>query len=71
MPIGALIGGTIATLIGSAWTLVISEIGMLLAVIPLLIAPVRSIRTLAEPDAAQLELSATMPPIEPDLAPRA
>jgi MFS family permease len=70
MPIGALLGGTIATLIGSAWTLVISEIGMLLAVIPLLIAPIRGIRTLAEPDADSLELSATMPPIEPDLAPR-
>lgn len=71
MPIGALIGGTIATVIGAAWTLVIAEIGMLLAVIPLLIAPVRAIRTLAEPDAAEHELSATMPPIEPDLAPRA
>jgi hypothetical protein len=39
-------------------------------VIPLLIAPIRGIRTLAEPDADSLELSATMPPIEPDLAPR-
>ncbi|MCC6704314.1 MAG: MFS transporter, partial [Thermomicrobiales bacterium] len=71
MPVGALLGGTIATGIGAAWTLVIGELGMLLAVTPLLLAPIRSIRTLAEPALDPATLSATMPGLEPDLDPRA
>lgn len=47
-PVGALIGGALATVIGAPLTLAFSEIGMLLAVIPLLIAPVRAVRTLHE-----------------------
>jgi hypothetical protein len=70
MPIGALIGGAIATVVGAAWTLVIAEIGMLLAVLPLLFAPIRQIRSLAEPVEVDPGQSATMPAIEPDLAPR-
>jgi MFS family permease len=46
-PIGALIGGALATIIGAPWTLTLAEFGMLLAVIPLLTGPIRSIRTLS------------------------
>jgi MFS family permease len=67
MPLGALVGGTIATMIGAAWTLVIGEIGMLLAALPLLIAPIRVIRTLGDADAEAHDLSATMVAFEPDL----
>lgn len=45
-PIGALLGGLLATLIGAPLTLAFSEVGMLLAVIPLLTAPIRSVRSL-------------------------
>ncbi len=45
-PIGALIGGALATVIGAPWTLTLAEFGMLLAVIPLLTGPIRSVRTL-------------------------
>jgi MFS family permease len=45
-PIGALLGGALATVIGAPLTLALSEVGMLLAVIPLLIAPIRAVRTL-------------------------
>lgn len=62
-PIGALLGGAIATMIGAAWTLTIAEIGMLLAVIPLFLSPVRSVRTLDEEASTD---SATMPVNEPE-----
>ena len=71
MPIGALLGGTIATVIGAAWTLVIGEIGIMLATIPLLLAPVRAIRSLVEPEVPAEQRSATIPEFEPDLNPRA
>jgi MFS family permease len=45
-PIGALIGGALATVIGAPLTLALAEVGMLLAVIPLLTAPIRAVRTL-------------------------
>ena len=61
MPIGALLGGVIASFIGPAWTLVVAESGMLMSVIPLLLAPIRSIRTLAEPIEEEADRSATMP----------
>lgn len=47
-PIGALAGGLIATAIGAAWTLTLAEIGMLLAVLPLIFSPVRSVATIAQ-----------------------
>lgn len=47
-PVGALLGGALATLIGAPLTLALSEVGMLLAVIPLLVAPIRAVRTLHE-----------------------
>lgn len=72
MPLGAMLGGTIATGIGAAWTLVVGEIGMLMAAIPLLLAPIRSIRSLADQGEADAAHSATMPGLpEPDLDPRA
>lgn len=49
-PVGALIGGALATVIGAPLTLAFSEVGMLLAVIPLLIGPVRAVRTLHSDD---------------------
>lgn len=45
-PIGALIGGALATVIGAPLTLAFSEVGMLLAVVPLLLGPIRSVRSL-------------------------
>lgn len=72
MPVGAMLGGTIATMIGAAWTLVVGEIGMLMAAIPLMLAPIRSIRTLVDHDDSDASASATMPGMpEPDLDPRA
>jgi MFS family permease len=68
MPIGALIGGALASVIGAAWTLAIAEIGMLLAVTPLLLSPVRRVRSLSDGDLAESEHFATIAPLDPDAA---
>jgi len=65
-PIGALLGGLLATVIGAAWTLTIAEIGMLLAVTPLLLSPVRRVHTLDDEEPPDLPAFATMAPGESD-----
>jgi MFS family permease len=67
-PIGALLGGVLATIIGAAWTLTIAEIGMLLAVTPLLLSPVHKVHSLDDEEAPDLPSSATMSPIDAEVA---
>ncbi len=66
-PIGRY-GGALASVIGAAWTLAIAEIGMLLAVTPLLLSPVRRVRSLSDGDLAESEHFATIAPLDPDAA---
>ena len=61
-PIGALAGGLIATAIGAAWTLTLAEIGMLLAVLPLVVSPVRTVATISQ---AKTEDEAVPESLEP------
>ncbi len=49
IPIGALVGGALGTVIGLRPTLAISAIGMTLAFLPVLFSPVRGIRAMPEP----------------------
>ena len=60
--IGALAGGLIATAIGAAWTLTLAEIGMLLAVLPLVVSPVRTVATISQ---AKTEDEAVPESLEP------
>jgi hypothetical protein len=46
LPIGALIGGALGTVLGLPLTLVVAELGMLLAVLWLYLSPVRALRML-------------------------
>ncbi len=46
LPIGALAGGALGTVIGLAWTLVVAQLGTLLGFVWLLFSPVRELRTL-------------------------
>jgi MFS family permease len=48
-PIGALLGGALGGLIGLPLTLVVAEVGMLLAFLWLLLSPVRTLRVLPAP----------------------
>ena len=50
MPIGALVGGVLGGIIGLPLTLVVAEVGALLALIWLVCSPVRGIRALPEPE---------------------
>jgi MFS family permease len=49
IPIGAIIGGTIATVFGLRTAIWVGAIGSLLAVVPLLITPVRTLRDMPTP----------------------
>jgi MFS family permease len=49
MPVGALVGGLLGGLIGLPLTLVVAEVGALLALLWLVFSPVRGIRALPEP----------------------
>jgi hypothetical protein len=51
IPLGALVGGTLASTIGLRPTLFVGAIGASLAVLPLLFSPVRSLKRV--PDEAQ------------------
>ena len=50
MPFGALLGGVLGGIIGLPLTLVVAELGALLALVWLVFSPVRTIRSLPEPD---------------------
>ncbi len=79
IPIGAILGGIIATNVSLSAALWVGAIGSFLAVIPLLITPVRTLTTMPEPVADEpgaSRLSQTEPPEppeppEPDLPPDA
>ena len=55
LPIGALIGGAIGGVIGLPLTLVAAELGMLLAVLWLLLSPIRDLRVLPTLDSPHRE----------------
>jgi len=46
LPIGALIGGALGTILGLPATLVVAAFGMLLAVLWLYLSPIRALSTL-------------------------
>jgi MFS family permease len=46
MPIGALVGGALGSVIGLPWTLVVAELGTLLGFVWLLLSPIRRLREL-------------------------
>lgn len=79
IPIGAILGGIIATNVSLSAALWVGAIGSFLAVIPLLITPVRTLTTMPEPvvdEPGASRLSQTEPPVppeplEPDLPPDA
>ena len=53
IPVGAILGGTLATAFGLHEAIWIGAIGSILAVVPLLITPVHTLKTMPEPvDAA-------------------
>lgn len=53
LPIGSVIGGVLATVIGLSATLWVGAIGSMLSFVPILWSPVRSVKTIpTEPDAA-------------------
>ncbi len=49
-PLGSLLGGVLGGLIGLPWTLVVGEIGMLLAVLWLLASPLPRLREVPDAD---------------------
>jgi len=57
LPIGALLGGALGGVIGLPLTLVVAELGMLLAFLWLLLSPVRALRVLPTIDQARPELT--------------
>jgi MFS family permease len=52
MPIGALAGGALGSVIGLPWTLVVAELGTLLGFAWLLFSPARALRVLPDPATA-------------------
>jgi hypothetical protein len=51
IPLGQILGGAIATVAGDVTVAIwVGAIGSILSVVPLLITPVRSLRTMPEPD---------------------
>ena len=58
IPIGALVGGTIATAVSIPAALWVGGIGSLLAVVPLLVTPVRSLRDMPSPADAEAPAAA-------------
>jgi Bacterial protein of unknown function (DUF894). len=77
IPIGQILGGIIATTLGLSAALWIGAIGSFLAVIPLLVSPVHTLRAMPEPvddePGAETAGTETVPPgdLEPDLPPDA
>jgi MFS family permease len=67
IPIGAILGGIIATNVSLSAALWVGAIGSFLAVIPLLITPVRTLTTMPEPVVDELGAAPRSPtePIEP------
>jgi MFS family permease len=58
IPLGALVGGALASLIGLRATLVVSAVGGMFAVLPILFSPIRTLQEIPEPeppDAPRLE----------------
>jgi MFS family permease len=65
MPLGALAGGALAALIGLRPTLFVGALGQMVAMLPLLFSPLRTLREFPEPEADPLLLH------EPGLVPEA
>jgi predicted MFS family arabinose efflux permease len=66
IPLGALLGGVLATTIGVKETLIVGGIGACLAFLPVLLSPVRGIRDMPEPVD---EAAAVLGPLVSDAAP--
>jgi predicted MFS family arabinose efflux permease len=66
IPLGALIGGLLASRIGVQETLIVSGVGCCLPFLPVLFSPVRRIQTMPEPVD---EAAAVLGPLVADAAP--
>jgi predicted lipid-binding transport protein (Tim44 family) len=62
IPLGALLGGALASAIGLRETMIVGAIGGALAVVPILLSPVRSVGLMSEVAIEPIE------PIEPQSA---
>jgi hypothetical protein len=66
IPLGALLGGVLATTIGVKETLIVGGLGSCLAFLPVLFSPVRGIQEMPEPGD---EAAAVLGPLVSDAAP--
>jgi hypothetical protein len=49
IPVGSILGGAVATLFGLRTAIWVGAVGMFLALVPLLLSPVRSLRVMPTP----------------------